>query len=114
MHDGTAGTSGPQITERYHLRERGPRACPQRSATPDVVSGLLADALGERPRFAAGPAPDPLVVTSQPASPALRSARRVSDTPCARSWPLPTTGCPPAATGRGKGGPQAHPVGTNL
>src|SRR3954453_17359965 len=34
MHDGTAGTRRPQFTERKHLRERGPRACPQRSATP--------------------------------------------------------------------------------
>src|SRR3954447_11896111 len=37
MHDRTAGTSGPHLTERQHLRERGPRACPRRSTTPNAV-----------------------------------------------------------------------------
>lgn len=31
---------------------------------------------------------------------------------CPHLWPLPATGCTPAAAGRGKGGPQAHPAGT--
>jgi AcrR family transcriptional regulator len=37
MHDGTAGTSGPQLTERQHLREHDPRACLKRSATPNTA-----------------------------------------------------------------------------
>ena len=38
MPDGTSGSRGPQRTEREHVRERGFRACPHRSATPNAVT----------------------------------------------------------------------------
>src|SRR5688500_19034469 len=76
MQDGTAGTSGPQLPERQHLRERGPRACPRRSATPNAVITPIGG--GSKPRTGSliefGVPGDGLVVVSVVAQAAVQDA----------------------------------------